>query len=112
MAKAPFYRPPEDSPEQKAVKAARSEVQRTLGLVLGEQATFEELLIIAPDGRVVVSTFSEHEGKTAADVEYFKRGRAATFVQPVFQSPITGEFFIISVPTVTAHTASWSHGSR
>jgi hypothetical protein len=26
--------------------------------------------------------------------------------------PITGEFFIISVPTVTAHTASWSHGSR
>lgn len=91
--------PPEDSPEQKAAKAAKSEVQRTLGLVLGEQATFEELLIIAPDGRVMVSTFSEHEGKTAADVEYFKRGRAATFVQPVFQSPITGELtMVIATP--------------
>lgn len=78
---------------------AHSEVKRTLGLLLGEQATFEELLVIELDGRVVASTFSEHESKTAADVEYFKRGRAATYVQPVFKSPITQELtMVIATP--------------
>lgn len=78
---------------------AQSEVKRTLGLLLGEQATFEELLVIALDGRVVASTFGEHAGKTAEDVEYFKRGRAATYVQGVFISPITQELtMVIATP--------------
>ena len=38
---------------------------------------------------MVVSTFREHEGKTAENIEYFKSGLKATFVQHVFMSPIT-----------------------
>lgn len=82
-----------------AVTEARSELQRMLGLLLGEQETFEELLLIAPDGRVMQSTFGAHEGKTAAEVEYFQRGRAATYVQPVFVSPITEQLtMVIATP--------------
>jgi HAMP domain-containing protein len=46
-----------------------------------------------------MSTFQLHEGKTAENLEYFKNGIGATYVQPVFRSPITGRLtMVISTP--------------
>lgn len=78
---------------------ALRELRQQLGLILWDQQKFEELLVIAADGRVLASTFSEHEGKTAEELAYFQNGRGATFVQPVFMSPITERLtMVISTP--------------
>jgi methyl-accepting chemotaxis protein len=48
---------------------------------------------------VVAATFEGHEGKSAANLEYFKYGRRTTYVQPVFLSPITEELtMVIATP--------------
>lgn len=70
-------------------QSSREALRKTLGLILWDQQDYEELLVIDPVGTVLVSTFSRHEGKTADDIEYFQNGLAATYVQPVFISPIT-----------------------
>lgn len=81
------------------VEEAFSALKQTLGLILWDQKEFEELLVIDPAGRVVAATFQGHEGKSAADLDYFKSGRKATFVQPVFMSPITDELtMMIAAP--------------
>ena len=93
--------PPEPEPveEPPQVVSARKEIRQLLGLALGDQEIFEELLVMRPDGKVIVSTFSDHEGKTAAELEYFKRGSAATYLQPVFVSPITNVLtMVIATP--------------
>jgi HAMP domain-containing protein len=68
---------------------AQASLRRALGLMLWDQEDFEEIMVIDLDGRVMVSTYAPHEGHNAAGVEYFQGGRRATFVQPVFLSPIT-----------------------
>lgn len=74
-------------------------LRRTLALVLWDQTEFEELLVIDAEGVVRASTFVEHEGTSARELEYFTRGLAATFVQPLFQSPITDELtMVIATP--------------
>lgn len=86
-------------PPNPVVEAKLASLQQTLGLILWGQETFEELLVIDTDGVVQASTYSEHIGKSAADVEYFKSGRKGTYVQTVFQSPITGELtMVIATP--------------
>ncbi len=78
---------------------ARVNLKRTLGLILWDQMEFEELLVIDNAGRVVSSTFPGHEGKNAAGIEYFQNGRKATYVQPVFLSPITEQLtMVIATP--------------
>lgn len=82
-----------------AERRAHAALRDVLGLLLGDQGTFEELLLIRPDGVVEASTFSEHEGKTAVGIDYYERGRGATYVQPPFVSPITKELtMVIATP--------------
>ncbi|HET6611513.1 MAG TPA: HAMP domain-containing protein, partial [Kofleriaceae bacterium] len=93
--------PPEPAPPpaNPAVKEKLDALQQTLGLVLWGQETFEELLVIDATGVVVASTYPEHIGKSAAEVEYFKNGRRATYIQPVFHSPITEDLtMVIATP--------------
>lgn len=66
-----------------------SDLRQGLGLVLYDQRRFEELMVIDPDGRVIVSTHEDHEGRSAADRAYYRSGLGATHLEPVFQSPIT-----------------------
>lgn len=90
---------PDETPENPRVVESRRALKKTLGLLLWDQRSFEELLIMDPEGRVVVATFDQHEGRSAKDLEYFKKGLKATFVQPVFQSPITENFtMVIATP--------------
>lgn len=94
--------PPLVAPEHATptnVDEAFSTLKQTLGLILWDQKEFEELLVIDPAGRVVAATFQGHEGKSAVDLDYFRSGRKATFVQPVFMSPITNELtMMIATP--------------
>jgi HAMP domain-containing protein len=78
---------------------ALTKVRQPLGLIVWDQNQFEELLVIDTDGRVLVSTYAEHKDRSAADVEYFQQGSKATFVQPVYESPITkGLTMVIATP--------------
>lgn len=106
-ASAEIEAPPQTTtdipPQTKGEHAARAALMQKLSLLLWDQGAFEELLVIAPNGEVVASTFSDHAGRTAAAIEYFDRGRKATYVQPVFLSPITNELtMVIATPIRTA----------
>ena len=57
--------------------------------MLWDRSEFEELLLIDPEGRVLVSTFEGHEERDASSVAYFAQGLRGTYLQPVFLSPIT-----------------------
>jgi HAMP domain-containing protein len=87
------------SPPSKALQEALGALRRTIGLILWDQAQFEEILILTAEGRVVASTFPGHENRTAAEIEYFKAGLRASHVAPVFVSPITDRLtMVISTP--------------
>jgi HAMP domain-containing protein len=74
-------------------------LREALVLLLWDQRQFEELLVIDPQGRVVASTHEGHEGRDASRLDYFRNGLGATFVQPVFLSPITEQLtMVISTP--------------
>lgn len=104
VEEAPLEEPAEPEPpavarRTEALETARAELRRSLGLILWDQADFEELLVIDGQGRVRSSTYSEHEGRTAESIEYFRQGRRATYVQPVFMSPITERWtMVIATP--------------
>ena len=90
--------PPIASPEAR-LEEAKTELRRRLGLVLWDQTKFEEFLVMGVSGEVLVSTFQMHEGRTAEGLEYFLNGIGATYVQPVFNSPITNRLtMVISTP--------------
>ena len=104
--------PPEDQDDARPnplvldAAAARNALTQKLSLLLWDQSAFEELLVIDPDGVVVGATFGDHAGKSAASLEYFDRGRKATFVQPVFLSPITNELtMVVATPIRNADGA-------
>ena len=83
----------------RTVHPAMANLREKLGLILWDQSKFEELLIIDPEGRVIASTHAPHEGKSAAELEYFRSGMGATYLQPVFNSPITGRLsMVVSTP--------------
>jgi HAMP domain-containing protein len=85
--------------EHPAVEEARRALRRTLGLITWDQESFEELIVLDTDGNVIVSTFKGHEGTTAANIEYFKKGLKATHLNPVFRSPISETLtMVISTP--------------
>lgn len=82
-----------------ATRKAHAALKRTLSLVSWDQKDFEELLVINPQGEVIAATFADHEGRTAENLDYFQGGRKATYVQPVFISPITKQLtMVISSP--------------
>ena len=68
-----------------------ADLRQGLGLILYDQRRFEELMVIDPDGRVIASTHEGHEGRSAADLAYYRSGLGATHLEPVFQSPITNQ---------------------
>jgi HAMP domain-containing protein len=79
--------------------ATLQQLREALALLLWDQRQFEELMVIDLSGRVVASTHEEHESHDASSLEYFQTGRGATFVQPVFLSPITEQLtMIIATP--------------
>lgn len=81
------------------LEEANDALRHQLGLVLWDQKKFEEFLIISATGEVLVSTFQEHEETTAEQLEYFRNGLGATFVQPAFLSPITKRLtMVIATP--------------
>jgi HAMP domain-containing protein len=82
-------------PTTSEMQKALISLQQTLGLVLWDQKTFEELLVIDREGRVVASTFGGHTEKSALGLEYFEQGRKTTWVQPVFFSPITEQLTMV-----------------
>lgn len=95
--------PAPPSPKAAALETAKSDVRQVLGLLLWDQSAFEELLVINLDGAVLASTFQGHEGKSAAELDYFTYGRKAPYVQPVFRSPITDDLtMMISTPIKSA----------
>ena len=87
------------SPAEEAVESLR----KTLGLILWDRGEYEEILIIEPSGIVAASTFRGHEGKTAANIDYFTKGRLSTFIQPVFVSPLTEQLtMVVATPIKNA----------
>ena len=95
----PAPNPPPPPSAKSPSASADDDLRKTLRLVLWDQKEFEELLVMDDKGTVVTSTFTDHEGHDASALEYFVQGRKATFVQPVFMSPITNELtMIISGP--------------
>jgi HAMP domain-containing protein len=83
----------------KEEEEALTKLRQPLGLIVWDQNQFEELLVIDTDGRVLVSTYAEHKDRSAADLEYFQQGTKETFVQPVYESPITkGLTMVIATP--------------
>jgi len=86
-------------PPAKQREDALEALRKTLGLILWDQAEFEELLVIGLHGVVVASTFRDHEGKTAGKLDYFVSGRRSTYIQHVFMSPITKRLtMVVSTP--------------
>ncbi len=78
---------------------ARARLRKTLGLLAWDQQKFEELLVMDTEGRVIASTFVDHEGYNAGNLDYFQQGRKATYLQPVFTSPITERLtMVIATP--------------
>ena len=100
-------KPPAVPPKAEAVPVdpRRAVLKQTLQLILWDQRVFEELLVLDASGRVVASTFDEHEETNAAEIAYFERGRRATFVQPVFLSPITNQLTMVIATPIRSQKA-------
>lgn len=89
----------EPAPQPTPPSEALAELRHSLGLILYDQSRFEELMVIGPDGRVLASTHEGHEGRSASELAYYQSGLGATHLEPVFESPITGELTtMISTP--------------
>jgi signal transduction histidine kinase/ActR/RegA family two-component response regulator len=85
-------------PGAKQTAAARARIEPVLRYVVAQTADAQELLVLALDGRVVVSTVPGEARTSQAKAEYFVRGSSATYVQPVSRAP--GE----AKPTITVAT--------
>jgi HAMP domain-containing protein len=116
-AKKPLPSPPNEQEEGSAgsgdarrerlaanVKDTTKALRHTLALVLWDQQRFEELIVMDAGGKVLASTFAVHEGRTAAELAYFQGGRAATYLAPVFTSPLTERLtMLIATPIRNEH---------
>jgi two-component system, NtrC family, sensor kinase len=85
---------------------AYTSLQASLKLMLWDQKKYEELLIIDPDGNVIISTFDEHKGKSARETEYFTNGLKTTYIQDGFISPITGQLTMVVATPILAEDQS------
>ncbi len=73
-------------------------LSRSLTSLANSQPDLQELFILDNKGQIIVSTTQTDEGKMQADAEYFSQGRAKTFVQNIYLSPLTGK------PTISIAT--------
>jgi HAMP domain-containing protein len=85
-------RPPE-------VQEAHDRLRRAVALIAWDLEEYEEILVMDPAGRVIVSTFEQHEGHAGAELRYFEKGLNATYLEPVFLSPVTNALtMVIATP--------------
>ena len=87
-------RPPGDP----RLAKTRSSVASALAYVVGQTADAQEFFVLDLDGRVVVSTVRDHEGRDQAAEEYFRRGSSGTYAHTVARSSLSGR------PTITVAT--------
>ena len=77
---------------------ARASLEKGLQYIVGQTADAQELLILDLDGRVVVSTLAEHEGRDFSKQRWFETGSSNTYVDPISLSALA------STPTMTVAT--------
>jgi len=58
---------------------------------------FDELFLMNRQGKVVLSTDAEEEGRVYSNRAYFRRGLVGPYVQPPFYSPSLGQLSVIVV---------------
>jgi signal transduction histidine kinase/HAMP domain-containing protein/ActR/RegA family two-component response regulator len=66
-------------------------VESMLKYVVSQTADAQEFLVLGLDGKVVVSTVADHEGRNLSKEPWFSRGSSGTFVQPVSTPALTGK---------------------
>ncbi len=67
---------------------------------LNTSGTFEEIFLISPDGKVVVSTNNALEGKDKRSQAYFQQGMQETFLSPAYRSEDLGRITMVAASPV------------
>ena len=70
---------------------AHKTIESALEYVVSQTADAQEFLVLDLDGKVVVSTVPDHEGRSLSKEPWFARGSSGTFVQPVSTPALTGK---------------------
>ena len=81
----------EQSQEQMRQSQSYQKLGDFLQRQLANEEDFSEFFIMDTEGRIVISTDGEQEGKYKANRPYFVNGRESTFVQNVYHSLTLGE---------------------
>ncbi len=87
-----------------ARRSALGQLQQELSLAVQRTTDSQEFLLLDLQGRVTVSTFPGHAGKSQANVAYFQQGLSHTAVENPYFSSLTGE------PTMTVSTPLFLDG--
>ncbi|MCP4605302.1 MAG: hybrid sensor histidine kinase/response regulator, partial [Proteobacteria bacterium] len=80
----------DQSPETEYRSAYDSLSEQLSALTIGKP-DLQEIFILDTNGRIVLSTNSDHTGQLQDDAKYFIQGQSATFVQNVYPAPETGK---------------------
>ena len=84
---------------EESYKTLQDHLQTTIALT----GRFEEIYLINLDGRVVLSTDPEQEGKSHANEAYFTAGLEAPYTHPPTYSPALATNMVMSVRPVKNH---------
>ena len=57
---------------------------------------FDELFLIDPSGKIIISTELSHEGQNVSDSGYFVQGLKGSYIQPPAYSEIIGEMVVVT----------------
>lgn len=91
--------PDEEAPENSGPAEAYEDLHAYLDGILAEKQGYHEVLVLATaDGKVVLSTNRENEGRYEVTSLFFTEGRRRTYVQNVYTSASLGR------PTITVAT--------
>ena len=90
-----FLESPTDST---ASDGAETRLRTELATIVSKTADAEEIMVLDLDGKIRLSTLSQHEGTSLAAQPFFVDGSSHTTVQNAYTSPLTGR------PTITVAT--------
>jgi HAMP domain-containing protein len=76
------------------------ELREVLGKILSDSTAFEEVYIVDPAGKVLVSTRNQNEGKDLKMTEYFVKGSEQTYFQSFFISPVTRRLSLVAAAPI------------
>ncbi|MBA3530391.1 MAG: GAF domain-containing protein [Ardenticatenales bacterium] len=95
-------------PEESAdYQAAYTALASYLSAMTSSNSDLQEVFILAPvGGKILISTDQAHEGEYRVNDQYFTEGRAATFTQKLYPSPVTNR------PTITIATPLFDPAGR